>query len=558
MKTVSALLLALTFATAAPSTGAPSTGRWDARAAEHLLNRAGFGARPAEIEQALELGREALVERLLTQRADVEPPFFERIIELTPREREALSEEGRKQAKTQYREKERRQPIEYAAWWLRRMQSGEDPLLERMTLFWHGFFTTSIEDVKRSYLVLQQNQFLREHALGSYAELLRGIAKDPAMLVYLDNNNNRQGNPNENFARELMELYSLGVGNYSEDDVKNAARALTGRGTNLRGDYEFRRKQHDAGEKTILGVQGALDGDRLVEILLAQPACARWVAKKLITYFEGVEPSPERLEEYARFLRQGDYAIQPFLRKLFLDPAFYRDEIVGARVLGPIEFMVSTARRAGIEAPPLVLGAGATLLGQRMFAPPSVKGWEEGPAWITTSTMMQRGNLAGLMLGVIKIDDVLSQADLAAPMMSEPSEMDADGASMESMTAQTPAARTAEAGKKPAAKVGKGGAAYQALRLVQQTGWTPEINLCARLARAGAKTDAEIVERMLDELLAIQAPADTQARMLAFLSAGRKELGVSEGALLELGGNAERLLRRLAHLILSMPEAQLG
>jgi len=145
--------------------------------------------------------------------------------------------------------------------------------------------------VKRSYPMLQQNQLLRTNALGSYSDLLYGIAKDPAMLIFLNNNSNRKGNPNENLARELMELFSLGVGNYSEADIKEAARALTGRSTTREGKYEYRERLHDDGEKTVLGVKGKLDGDGLVKVILQQDACPRYIARKLITYFEGVEPT---------------------------------------------------------------------------------------------------------------------------------------------------------------------------------------------------------------------------------------------------------------------------
>jgi uncharacterized protein (DUF1800 family) len=542
---------------------------WDARAAEHLLNRAAFGARSGEIEAALAEGPEALVDRLLTKRADVEAPFFEPIFEPMPRELKELSQEEQQKARREANERDRRQLLQYMGWWIDSMARGDDPLLDRMTLFWHGLLTSSIDQVKRSYPMLQQNQFLRANALGSYKDLLYGIVKDPAMLIFLNNTSNRKGNPNENLARELMELFSLGIGNYTEEDIKEAARALTGHGTTRRGVYDYNARAHDGGEKTVLGTKGKLDADGLVKILLQQDACPRHVARKIITYFEGVEPDKARLEQYATFLRRNDFEIQPFLRKLFLDPAFYRDEVVGARVQGPIEYMVGASHRLGIQAPAAILGSGAALLGQRLFAPPSVKGWDEGISWISTSSLMQRGNLAGLMLGIVKMDDVLNQADMLAvaadantpaggegEMRGDGEMMGGDGEMKPAMDEPMSREKREEMAKR--LKSGKkGGFAYEALRRAEQSGWVPALNFTGRMKKLGLRTDEQIVDRMLDDLLAIQPPPETRAKMLEFLSSERVQISVRDGKLLEAGPDSERILRRMAHLVLSLPEGQL-
>jgi uncharacterized protein (DUF1800 family) len=573
------LALSVSFAPASSGTGSIP---WDARAAEHLLNRAGFGARPPEVEAAVAAGLEATVQKLLDPPQDWEMPAYERIDEPTKKELEGLTTDEQNRLKREARERDRRQLLESTGWWFGRMRNGDAPLLEKMTLFWHGVFTTSIEETKRGFLVLQQHEFLRRNALGSYADLLRGIVRDPAMLVYLDNNVNRKGSPNENLARELMELFSLGEGNYTEEDVKEAARALTGRGVDREGRYEFRARQHDDGAKTVLGKTGKLDGDQLVDVLLAQEACPRWVARRMLTWFEGVEPDKTRLAEYAAFLRKNDFRVKPFLQKLFTDPRFYRDEIVGARVLSPIEYMVGTARRLNVDAPPAVLGAGAALLGQRVFSPPSVKGWDEGHAWISTSSFMQRGNLSGFLLGVVKLQDVMSTADVEAQMAAEsqPTMQGDDAMQAKREDAQPPmrdgarpppprgasdapssrAAADAPDAKKPAPRKGgkPGGPALDVLRRIENSGWYPALNLRVRMEKAGARTDAEIVDRMLDDLLAIRAPDDTRARMREYLATERVQRKLEEGKFLESGGEAERVLRRLAHLILSLPEAQLG
>jgi uncharacterized protein (DUF1800 family) len=552
---------------------------WDARAAKHLLNRAGFGAKPSEIDAAVAMGQAALVEQLLSRRAEIEPFFFEHIGPPDPKTLREMSREDRAAAVREVREKDRRQLLEYTSWWFDHMASGEDPLRERMVLFWHGFFTSSFEEVKRSWLLIQQNEMVREKALGSYADLLRSMAKDPALLTYLDNQVNKKGSPNENLARELMELFSLGAGNYTEQDVKEAARALTGRGVSREGNYEFHKRLHDDGMKTVLGETDRLDGGDLVRILLAQDACPRWVAGKLLAYFEGVEPDAKRLADYAATLRKNDYAIQPFLRRLFLDPDFYRDEIVGARVQSPIDYMVGFTRRLGVEVPSAVLNSGASLLGQRLFWPPSVKGWDEGESWISTATIMQRGNLAGFMLGLVKVEDVLSEVDTkepppaatptagGAPMM----ESDGDGSMEEDSSTGEPMAegRAMEdeknaadvkkpGAKKPAKRIGFDGAALYGLRRAEAAGWTVSINLSSRIQKSGARSDAEIADRMLDDLLAIRAPEDTRTLVRGFLARERARLNLADGKLLDAGAEAERVLRRLAHLIYSLPEAQLG
>ena len=541
---------------------------WDARAVEHLMNRAGFGARTSEIEAGVAMGAAAFVDRLVSVRTEVEPFFYERIGPPNPAELKKLDPEARRLAVREVREKDRKQLLDYTSWWLDRMADGRDPLLERMVLFWHGFFTTSFEDVRRSWIVIQQNQLVREKALGSYADLLRAMSKDAALLTYLDNQVNRKGNPNENFARELMELFSLGEGHYSEADVKDAARALTGRGVNREGAYEFHKRVHDDGEKTILGESGRLDGGDLVRILLDQEACPRHVAGRLLRYFEGVEPDPGRLDDYARFLRAHEYRMQPFLRRLFLDPAFYREEVVGARVQGPVDYLVGITRRLGVEVPSSVLGSGTTLLGQRLFWPPSVKGWEGGVSWITTASIMQRGNLAGFMLGLVRVEDVLSEAETREPPPRAEPAMD-DGSMAGGMTDEpaggddsmkderSRTAAGAARAKRASKGIGFAGSALYGLRRAESSGWTVTINLTARMRKSDARTDAEIADRMLEDLLAIHAPEETRALVRAFLARERGRLRVADGELLDVGAEAERVLRRLAHLIYSLPEAQL-
>lgn len=418
---------------------------WNAQRAEHLLNRASFGARPNEIDYVVRTGREAFVHELLTGLAPAGEPFFvDAPVKPSRRELDALSEKDRRDALDRYRRDERELLFAYAGWWVEQMVDAKDPLREKMVLFWHGYFTSSMRDVKNGEAMIRQNELFRRYALGNFGDLLRAVLRDPAMLEYLDNNQNKKDKPNENLARELMELFTLGVGNYSEDDIKEAARALTGWRTQGGSEALYSPRQHDNGKKTILGRTGRFDGDDVVDILLAQPACPRWVAGKLLEYFEGRKPSEARLAEYANFLKQQKYELAPFLEKLLVDERFYADELVGERIAGPVEYMVGSVRRLGVEVQPALLWLAAGQLGQRLFDPPNVKGWEGGEAWISTSTLLARGNMAGMLLGVVKLEDVLKDdsfefGDEPGMMGGSMGEMSGESMGGDSMTSSKPA-----------------------------------------------------------------------------------------------------------------------
>ncbi|MCC6407441.1 MAG: DUF1800 domain-containing protein [Planctomycetes bacterium] len=539
---------------------------WNARNAEHLLNRAGFGARPAEIEAAVAAGQQAFVDQLLAGFvAEYEPFSVERFERPDREELASMDEAERRERINEVQRHNRRQLAQFAGWWVDRMLEGRHPLRERMTLFWHGYFTSSARDVRSSAAMIEQNELFRTKGLGRFGELLAAIVRDPAMLEYLDNNQNRKGNPNENFAREVMELFTLGEGNYTEQDIKEAARALTGWVTR-RGEAAYVKGRHDSGKKTILGVTKNFDPDSFLALLLEQPACPKRVAKKLLVHFEGREPSTARVEDYARFLKSKDYDVSAFLRRLFLDPEFYSADVVGARIAGPIDYLVGSARRLSVEPPPTLLWLAAGQLGQRLLEPPSVKGWDGGQAWITTSTLMQRGNMAGMLLGVVKLEDVLRPEVLdeePEPGDSMGPEMGGAGDDGDGDDAMRPEPKPNAKGDKPTkkknapGKAGLNGELGQMSRMLSD-GYVPAINLCVRMQRAGAQSDAAIVERLADELLAVALTPESRAGLVEFLAAERETLGVADGGLLAAGRGAESLLRRLAHLILSLPEAQLS
>jgi hypothetical protein len=517
--------LLLTVVALLPQSGAEAALAWDAARAEHLWNRAGFGASTALVERSLARGPEGLVDELLRIETWFEEPFYARKRadgDMSKLLRE-LPEEERARRKDELRAEDREQTTDFLDWWVGRMLVGDEPLRERMVLFWHGHFTSSMESVKSSYEMIQQNQLFRRHAVGSFRELLHGVARDPAMLVYLDNASSKKTNPNETFARELLELFTLGEGAYTEQDVKEVARAFTGWGQR-NGRFHYEKGRHDGGKKTILGVTGRLGGDDVLEILLAQEACARHLARSLILYFEGAEPEPARVERYAADLRLSGYRIDGFLRRLFLDPEFYRDAVRASRVSSPVDYLVGHARRLGVasEARPIVTGA--ALLGQRLFHPPSVRGWEGGVTWATSSSLLLRGELAGLLLGRVRGRDLLGE------MRREAGMPDSDA----------PARRLPPE-----------------LRALGRVDLAPRINLTQRLTRRGADTDAELAQALAEELLAIPAPPALVAELARLLADARLKRELGEAPWASRPEHSEPILRELAHRILSAPEAQL-
>ena len=561
--------LLLVLVPAAASLGDPL--EWNARAAEHLLNRAGFGARPAEIERAVRVGQAAFVEELLAGYGEDEPFFLDPPQRPARAEMAAMGPDARREAQGRYRRKQRELLFQFSGWWIEEMLDGRHPLRERMTLFWHGYFTSSFREVRDAAAMVRQNELCREHALARFDQLLREMLRDPAMLAYLDNDQNRKASPNENLARELMELFTLGEGNYTEQDVKEAARALTGWQAREGEEAFFNRRQHDRGRKTVLGVSANLDADGLVDVLLEQPACPRWVAGKLLAWFEGREPREARLAEYAAHLKSSGWDVSAFLRKLFLDPQFYSEDVVGTRIAGPVEYLVGSCRRLGLEPPPQLVWLAAGQLGQRLFDPPNVKGWEGGAAWVTTSSLLQRGNYAGMLLGVVKLDDVLRpDPEMSPEMTMDEASMDENDEGMDGVD-EGPSEPRESARERTGGEAQDGPAAARARARIQAAGlgaelgglrrlgelYRPSLNLSARCARAGAAGDAAILGHLCSELLAVEVTAPSRAVLARFLAQERGSLGVADGKLLEHQPGAEKLLRRLAHLILSLPEAQL-
>ncbi len=383
----------------------PAT-RWDYSAAGHLLNRAGFGGCPAEIEELANLGPEKAVSRLVDYEtiedstpnpewAKPDPSRQQKFMEM----RQA-DEQERRRLQRELQQTERQRILELRAWWLRRMAHGPRPLQEKMVLFWHGHFATSVEKVKEAYLMWRQNDLFRRLASGNWRELLIEAAKDPAMLVWLDQAQSKKEHPNENFAREVMELFALGEGHYTEKDIAEGARALTGWSYDRpRQEFIERPFWHDRGSKTIFGKTGNFDGEGFLELIVQQPQAPRFITAKIWRFFAGSEPDEKVAEGLARIFRENGSQFRPVLRAMFLSEEFYSSSIVRNQVKSPVQWLVGSVKMLERELPPPMICFGLTRnLGQELFAPPNVKGWDGGLSWITTNNLLSRYNEAATLV----------------------------------------------------------------------------------------------------------------------------------------------------------------
>lgn len=362
--------------------------------ARHFLSRIAFGGTPNDIRRVMRLDRATAVAQAVaipTNKAQTPPPSWIHGLPPPPRERKRWSESERKV----FHQMLKADGHELKVWWYRELMATHHPLLERMTLFWHDHFTSSLHKVRWPPFLYQQNVLLRLHALGSFRTLLNFIAKNPAMLLYLDTQTNHKAQPNENFARELFELFTLGEGHYTEQDIKQAARAFTGWHLDLRtGTFRIDLRQHDDGGKEVFGTAGSFEGDDILSLTLEQPQVARYIVGKLWREFISDTPDPGEVDRLAESFRRTKYEIAGLLQDLFLTAQFWAPENRGVLIKSPVELIVGTTRLFNLPIEDIGPQIGAARrLGQDLFDPPNVKGWPGGTRWITTSTLLDRTQL---------------------------------------------------------------------------------------------------------------------------------------------------------------------
>ena len=377
---------------------------------KHLYSRAGFGISYSELQNVSKRPYEKVVKELFKEaRKDDDIS----LVDVTETKSQMLMQAGLYKKKAQLNEEEKQlkkdiirqqndKSRDLNIGFVEKMINTKAPLREKMTLFWHGHFACR---TRIPMYAQQLNNIQRDESLGNFKTLLMAVSKSPAMLAYLNNQQNRKGHPNENFARELMELFTIGRGNYTEIDVKESARSFTGWMYDKDGAFEFRDKLHDEGEKTFFGKTGSFDGEDIIDAILANPKTAEFISRKVYQFFVNDTPNESHVKELADHFYQSKYDIKELMKKVFLADWFQDNENVGNKIKSPAEFIVGLSRQFYVTYNrPQVLIQLQTSLGQYLFNPPNVAGWPGGQSWIDSSSLMLRMRIPSLVLDDGQID----------------------------------------------------------------------------------------------------------------------------------------------------------
>ena len=450
-------------------------------------------------------------------------------------------------------------------WWANRMLTTNHPLQEKMALFWHGHFATNEDKVRDYRKMLKQLELFQEKGLSNFRELLIAVSQDPAMLAFLDAGVNTKDSPNENFAREIMELFTMGVGHYSETDVQEAARAFTGwNSQNL--VFYIDEEQHDSGVKRFLGKEDNFSGTDIIDLILEQPVTAEFIAAKIYRYFVSDQLSESDVKELGALLRDQDFDISEFMSTLFLSEDFYSDKNRGTHIKSPVELVISTYKKLGINRVPgipdfnVVTGS----LGQRLMHPPTVAGWSEGRSWITPSLLFERGNFVLDSLfpdigfvppdrypvftpEVVNVQDRLRQG-MSITMATKPSGVDQEAGMMSdsNMMADRDEAFNTRLGSMRGWQM-----AIQRVKPIERS--TFGGSLTDMVLSAEAETPEEVIAFFHGLFFEVSLEQEVLDQLVDFLE---QEIGGSD--LRSSDGFLEEPLRKLLHSMLSLPEYQLG
>jgi hypothetical protein len=563
---------------------------WNYDFAAHLLERAGFGGTPEEIQALAKLTPAEAVRQLVYfqkiennlqpfDHSGIHDPGLEPFPESRPAVTKLAKEKGEALGiKVKPGGDRPLQPIvneffywlrasvletqRVGYWWANRMVASHHPLEEKMALFWHGHFAVNESKVRDYRKMLGQLELFYKYGTGSFRDLMVAEAQDPAMLSFLDAGVNVKGAPNENFAREIMELFTMGVGNYTEKDIREAARAFTG-WNYVDLTFVVNKDQHDTGSKTFLGKTGNFDGVEVIDTIMQQPVTARYISSKIYRYFVRQELSPELQDKLGNVLRSSNYNIALLLETIFLSRDFYSPSSVGTQIKSPVQLAISTYRKLGLKEVPGIpdFNIATGTLGQRLFSPPTVAGWSEGRAWMTPGLLLERGNFAR---DVLFPDINFIPPDRANPSPDIRIVSDKIRAGLDISTATMPE-RGSEGGLAESNMLADRDEDFNT-RYGSFRGWQMAIERVKPIPRHAAyvelsrmivdahlKNTTEVVDYFIQRFMRVPPPNEKKQALVQFLN---KELGTTDiGAAKTY---MEDSLRLLIHMILSEPEYQLS
>ena len=564
-------------------------GDWNYDFAAHLLERAGFGGTPEEIQALAKLTPAQAIARLVRfEGIDTSqlPPFehsgiHDAGLEPFPPTRPAVTDLAKEKGealgiKVKPAGNRRLQPIvdeffywlrasvletnRVSYWWANRMLTSPRPLQEKMALFWHGHFASNEAKVRDYRKLLGQLELFQQKGTGNFRDLTVAVAQDPAMLSFLDAGVNVKGASNENFAREIMEIFTMGVGHYTETDIREAARAFTGWNyVDLK--FVVNKDQHDDGEKTFLGHTGRLDGVDVIDIIMQQPATADYIAGKIYRYFVRQDLSPELQKQVGAVLRDGHYEIAPLLERIFLSRDFYSPASVGTQIKSPVQLAVSTYKKLGQKNIPGVpdFNLSTSALGQQLFSPPTVAGWAGGQSWITPGLLLERGNLARDILfpdiSFLPPDRYTGGGEVRRVAERIRQGMDISTATKDDAKVGDVAESNKNADRDEEFNTRYGSfrgsqLAIQRVKPIPRD--TAQINLSKMVLDAKLQNTTQVVDHLIHRFMRVPPDDGARQKMIAFLN---KDLGTADIAVAQT--YMEDSLRLVLHLIMSQPEYQL-
>ena len=565
---------------------------WNYDTAAHLLERAGFGGTPDEIRALAIMPPEEAVRSLVyfdsTENIHLKPFDHSGVhdpgLEPFPPSRPATTELAKRTGealgiKVKQDGNRRLQPVvnkffywlrasvletnRVAYWWANRMVATNTPLQEKMALFWHGHFAINESKVRDYRKLLVELELFQEMGTGSFRDLMVAVAQDPAMLSFLDAGVNVKGASNENFAREIMELFTMGVGNYSETDIREAARAFTG-WNYVDLEFVINTEQHDADTKTFLGRAGDFDGVDIIDIIMEQPVTAEYIAGKIYRYYVRDELSKDLQTELGNVFREADYEVAVLLKTIFLSKDFYNAESVGVHIKSPVELAVSTYRKLGLNYVPGVPDFnGATgALGQTLFRPPTVAGWAGGRSWITPGLLLERGNFARDVLfpdiNFIPSDRRNGSREIQSVARRIREGMDITSATQPSSVGEgqiiAESNMLADRDEDFNTRYGSFRGWQMAIERVKPIPrHTARLNLSLMVMEQQLQTSSEVVDYFIARVMTVAPGEDSRRMLVSFLD---RELGTSD--INEAQTYMEDGLRMTLHLLMSQPEYQLN